>query len=60
MPLGDMVGTMHTLITFNAGIDFLYTYRIDEREFVLDTKEFRDRITSYNVCYTKLLRILDT
>jgi len=42
MPLGDMVGTMHTLITFNAGIDFLYTYRIDEREFVLDTKEFRE------------------
>ena len=32
---------MHTLITLNPNIDFLYTYTIDKRSFVLDTREFR-------------------
>lgn len=41
MPLGDMNSTIYTLITFNPQINFRYTYRIDEREFVLDTVEFR-------------------
>lgn len=42
MPLGDMSGTMHTLITFNTEIDFIYTYTIDERSFTLDTREFKE------------------
>lgn len=42
MPLGDMNSTMHTLITLNTQIDFLYTYIFDEKEFVLDTREFRE------------------
>jgi anti-sigma regulatory factor (Ser/Thr protein kinase) len=41
MPLGDMTSTMHTLITLNTRIDFLYTYTVDERSFTLDTREFR-------------------
>lgn len=42
MPLGDMTSTIHTLITMNTGIDFLYQYTLDERSFTLDTREFRD------------------
>ncbi len=42
MPLGDMTSTMTTLVTFNDNIDFLYRFMIDKREFVLDTKEFRE------------------
>ncbi len=42
MPLGDMTSTIHTLITLNKDIDFLYTYNIDGREFTLDTREFRE------------------
>ena len=42
MPLGDMNSTMHTLITLNAHIDFLYTYVFDEKQFILDTREFRE------------------
>jgi hypothetical protein len=42
MPLGDMNSTMHTLITMNTNIDFLYTYQIDDRSFHLDTREFRE------------------
>lgn len=41
MPLGDMTSTMHTLITLNNRIDFLYTYTVDDNSFTLDTREFR-------------------
>ena len=42
MPLGDMAGTMHTLITLNTELDFVYTYEVNGRHFVLDTREFRE------------------
>ena len=41
MPLGDMNSTIHTLITLNTQIDFLYTYQFDGNQFTLDTREFR-------------------
>jgi anti-sigma regulatory factor (Ser/Thr protein kinase) len=42
MPLGDMNSTLYTLITLNTQIDFLYTYQFDDKEFTLDTREFRE------------------
>jgi len=42
MPLGDMTGTMHMLITGNNAIDFLYSYAVDGKSFTLDTREFRE------------------
>ncbi|HWT76529.1 MAG TPA: ATP-binding protein [Mobilitalea sp.] len=42
MPLGDMNSTIHTLITLNTHIDFLYTYIFDGKKFALDTREFRE------------------
>lgn len=42
MPLGDMNSTIYTLITLNTQIDFLYTYCFDDKEFTLDTREFRE------------------
>lgn len=41
MPLGDINSTVHTLITLNTQIDFLYTYEFDGNQFTLDTREFR-------------------
>lgn len=41
MPLGDISSTIHTLIVFNEKIDFVYTYRYDDRSFTLDTREMR-------------------
>lgn len=41
MPLGDITSTMYSLITFHPDIDFLYTYRVDDKSFLLDTKELR-------------------
>lgn len=42
MPLGDMTGTIHSLIVYNTHIDFLYTYTINDRSFTLDTREFKE------------------
>jgi hypothetical protein len=42
MPIGDMSATIHTLVIYNEEIDFVYRYRIDEREFELDTRELKE------------------
>jgi hypothetical protein len=42
MPLGNMNNTIHTLITLNTQIDFLYTYEFGDKKFSLDTREFRE------------------
>lgn len=42
MPLGDMNFTVHSLVTLNVDIDFLYRYSVDGKSFILDTREFRE------------------
>jgi hypothetical protein len=42
MPLGDINRTIHTLITLNPQIDFIYTYRFDRKQYTLDTRQFRE------------------
>lgn len=46
MPLGDMTSTIHSLITMNTHIDFLYTYSVDDKSFNLDTREFKEILGS--------------
>lgn len=42
MPLGDINGTIYTLVTMHEKCDFFYTFRFNEKEFSLDTREFRE------------------
>lgn len=42
MPLGDMPSTIHSLVTLNLSVDFVYTYTVDGSSFTLDTREFRE------------------
>ena len=42
MPLGDINSTIHTLITYNPDIDFVYTYKYDGASFTLDTRQMRE------------------
>ena len=42
MPLGDMSSTIHSLITLNKHIDFVYTYTVNGKSFTLDTRELRE------------------
>ena len=43
-PLGDMAGTMQTLIGGSPDIDFLYRYTKDGKDFVLDTAKIRKEL----------------
>lgn len=42
MPLGDINSTIHTLIIYNTTFDFVYTYRFNDNEFTLDTRQMRE------------------
>lgn len=42
MPLGDMVGTVVTLIRLNPEIDFIYRQEVDGQVFEADTRSFRE------------------
>ena len=42
MPVGDMTQTIHSLVTMNTHIDFVYTYEVDGRSFTLDTREIKE------------------
>lgn len=42
MPLGDITFTIRSLITLNPTLDFVYRYQIDDRSFILDTRQFRE------------------
>ncbi len=41
MPLGDMAGTVSTLIRLNDDRDFVYRHEVDGQVFELDTRELR-------------------
>ena len=44
MPVGDMNGTISMLIRMNPDIDFVYTHSINEKSYVLDTRELREQL----------------
>ena len=44
IPLGDIVGTVCTLIQGHDGTDFVFTHRIGEKEIDLSTAEMREML----------------
>jgi len=42
-PLGDMTGTMTTLMIGNPDVDFRYDHRIDDKEFSVDSREVKEK-----------------
>ncbi len=41
-PMGDMVSTVHILVTMNTGVDFVYKHTFDGKQFVFDTREVKE------------------
>ncbi len=41
MPLGDIAATMVSLISVNPDIDFVYSFRLNDKEFCMDTREIK-------------------
>jgi hypothetical protein len=42
MPLGDIASTMVSLIGVRPDLDFVLDYSVDDRSFVMDTREFKE------------------
>ena len=42
LPLGDINATVVSLVQCNPDIDFVFARRIDDREFEMDTRVFRE------------------
>lgn len=40
-PLGDIAATLEVLIVGNPQVDFVYSHRVDDGDFTLDTRELR-------------------
>jgi hypothetical protein len=43
-PLGDMAATLGMLILGNPRIDFVYVHRLDQNEFILDTRDLKNQL----------------
>lgn len=43
-PLGDLADTVVTLLDEDSGTDFVFEVRIDEKEFLFDTRELRKEL----------------
>ncbi len=43
-PLGDLASTLCVLIAGNPHIDFRYSHKVDEKEFVIDTRDLKTEL----------------
>jgi hypothetical protein len=57
-PLGDMAATMGMLIIGNPHLDFVYVHRVDEEEFVLDTRELKAELEGLSLSDSVLVQHL--
>ncbi|MBN1615366.1 MAG: ATP-binding protein [Deltaproteobacteria bacterium] len=57
-PLGDMAGTLATLIAGNGIVDFIYSHRRDDREFLLDTHEIRSELEDVPITHVEVLNYI--
>lgn len=54
-PLGDMAGTMQTLISGSPEIDFIYRHRKNGGEFILDTAEIKQTLAGVPIDNAEVL-----
>lgn len=57
-PMGDLTSTLLCLIEGNAGIDFVFDYRIDDRCYCLDTREIRCVIDDIPLNHPSVIRLI--
>lgn len=57
-PLGDMAGTLVSLIAGNEYVDYVYTHVIDDRRLELDTREIREELEDVPIHHPEVIRYL--
>ena len=58
MPLGDINSTIYTLIAFNTKIEWIFKYSYDDRNFILDTREFKKILNGVPLNSPEVLKYL--
>jgi signal transduction histidine kinase len=54
-PLGNIVGTITTLVRSNPELELKYTHRVGEEEFVFDTREIKVELEGVKINQPKIL-----
>lgn len=57
-PLGDMAGTVISLIAGHENVDFCYTHAIDGRRLDLDTREVKEELEDVPIHHPEVIRYL--
>ena len=57
-PLGDIAGTLVTLIAGNTGVDFIYRHQHDGQAYVLDTREIKKEIEDVPINHVTVLTFI--
>jgi anti-sigma regulatory factor (Ser/Thr protein kinase) len=57
-PLGDLQGTLETLIMGNPDIHFTYRHRREQKEYVLDTAEIKREIEDVPINHIEVLKFI--
>ncbi|MBW1708308.1 MAG: ATP-binding protein [Deltaproteobacteria bacterium] len=57
-PLGDMLGTLMSLIVGRPEVDIMYTQKIGSNEFVLDTREIKDELEGVSLSNPEVIKFL--
>jgi anti-sigma regulatory factor (Ser/Thr protein kinase) len=57
-PLGDLQGTLVTLIMGNPDIHFIYRHRREQKEYVLDTDEIKREIEDVPINHVEVLKFI--
>ena len=57
-PLGDMPGSMATMIAGNPRVDFIYTHLSDSENYTLDTREIKNELEDVPIEHPKVIQFI--
>ncbi|MEA3487089.1 MAG: sensor histidine kinase [Thermodesulfobacteriota bacterium] len=57
-PLGDMSGTMATIIAGNPLLDFVYTHLSNGKRYTLDTREVKNKLEDVPIDHPKVIQFI--
>jgi anti-sigma regulatory factor (Ser/Thr protein kinase) len=57
-PLGDMAGSMMSLVMGNPDVDFVYTHDVDGKVFRVDTREVKAELDGLPITHPEVIRYI--
>jgi hypothetical protein len=58
-PLGDICGSITTLIMGNSDVDFIYRHEVDGKAFEIDTREVRAELDGVPIGHPEVIKYLN-